>query len=249
MHKLNWLSMLNQKRSSEILYTLSSWGIVNLGGNRNLRWTLKNGKFRPVRSFYNVCCLSLIARLTVAVWLGGFLVSCQSEQTVTKTQVKKDAWGNKENYSVGKDKDGNPMMKSDLRSSMEGKMNHMSSNRDFSGDDYTKKSYRKERWGGDTIFNRKKYGGDTDASRFKNEPWFARKQASASKQQAAVSGKTYGVNPFTTRKAHEEGAATIARPSDAETAVRRRVYKQPDITHWLDQSKLSVNDTKSRLGR
>jgi len=210
---------------------------------------LKDGKFSPVKSFYYVHWLAPLARLTVIVWLGSFLVSCQSEQTVTKTQVKKDAWGNKENYSVGKDKDGNPQMKSDLRSSMEGKTNHMSTNRDFSGDDYTKKSYRKERWGGNTIFNRKKYGGDTDASRFKSEPWFARKQASASGQLAAAAGKTYGVNPFATGTAREGGVATIARNSDAETDVRRRVYKQPDITHWKDQSRLSVNDTKSRLGR
>ena len=77
--------------------------------------------------------------LGIAMLLG----ACASEQTVTKTQVKKDAWGKDERYSVGKDKDGNPMMKSDRRSSMEGKGSNMASNRDFNGEDYSTKSYRK----------------------------------------------------------------------------------------------------------
>ena len=59
--------------------------------------------------------------------------ACASEQTVTKTQVKKDSWGRDQRYSVGKDKDGNPMMKSDRRSSLEGKQSNMAANRDFSG--------------------------------------------------------------------------------------------------------------------
>jgi len=163
--------------------------------------------------------------------------------------VRTDAWGNAESFSVGKDKDGNPVMKSDRRSSLEGKVNHMASNRDFNGEDYTKKSYRKKRWGGNTIFNRKGYDGNTDASRFKNEPWFARKKSSASGQTATAAGKTYGVNPFSTGTARERDTASITRTSDAETEVRRRVYKQPEITHWKSQGGLSVGDTKRRLGR
>lgn len=190
-----------------------------------------------------------LARLAIIAGLGALFVSCQSEQTVTKTKVRTDAWGNPERFSVGKDKDGNPVMKSDLRSSLEGKTNHIASNRDFNGEDYTKKSYRKKRWGGNTIFNRKGYDGNTDASRFKSEPWFARKKANASGQTATSAGKAYGVDQFAAGNARESSSASIARTSDAETNVRRRVYKQPKITHWKDQGGLSVNDTKQRLGR
>jgi len=193
--------------------------------------------------------ISNIARVAIAGVFCGFLISCGSEQTVTKTQVKKDAWGNDERYTVGKDKDGNPVMKSDRRSQLEGKRNHMDSNRDFSGKDYMAKSYRKKRWGGNTVFGNKKYEGNTDASRYKQEPWFVQKQASASGKTAYGSDKTYSVNPFSTSSAHEQGGTRIARTSDAETDVRRRVFVQPDITHWKNQKGLSIGDTNRKLGR
>ena len=34
------------------------------------------------------------------------LEACASKQTVTKSQVRNDAWGRPEQFSVGKDKDG-----------------------------------------------------------------------------------------------------------------------------------------------
>lgn len=193
--------------------------------------------------------LKKTTQLAALAGLGVFLVSCAAEQTVTKEQVRKDAWGKKESFSVGKDKDGNPVMKSDRRSQMEGKTSHMVSNRDFSGKDYTKKSYRKKRWGGNTLFGRKKYEGNTDASQYKQEPWFVKKQASAQGQQARAAGKSFSVNPFSTKTAREQSGRRIARPSDAETDVRRRVFIQPKITGWKDQQSLGVSDTNRMLGR
>jgi hypothetical protein len=183
--------------------------------------------------------------LGIAMLLG----ACASEQTVTKTQVKKDAWGKDERYSVGKDKDGNPMMKSDRRSSMEGKGSNMASNRDFNGEDYSTKSYRKKRWGGNTFFGRKKYAGNTDASKYKKEPWFVQKQAGAHGQKSRADGKNYSVNPFRTSSAREQGSTRITRTQDAESNLRRRVFKQPEITNWRNQKGLSVGDTNSMLGR
>lgn len=112
------------------------------------------------------------ARALLAAALCALSVSCSSDRTVTKKQVRKDPWNNDETFSVGKDKDGNPVMKSDKRSSLEGKRSHFAGNRDFSGKEYTAKSYRKKRWGGNTRFGRKEYQGNTDASRYKLEPWF-----------------------------------------------------------------------------
>ncbi len=177
------------------------------------------------------------------------LGACATEQTITKKQVKTDAWGRAERYTVGKDKDGNPMMKSDRRSSMEGKQSAVAGSRDFSGKDYSKKSYRKKRWGGNTVFGRKKYEGNTDASHYKKEPWFVRKQAGAQGQRASAEGRTYSVNPFKTSSAREQNGTRIARTQDAETNVRRRVFKQPEITNWKDQRGLSIKDTNRKLGR
>jgi len=193
--------------------------------------------------------ISKLSIFAIVMILSGFLVSCASERTVTKTKVRKDAWGNEDTFSIGEDEKGNLVAKSDRRSSFEGKSSHLAGNRDFSGNDYTKKSYRKKRWGGNTVFNRKQFAGNTDASRYKQEPWFLKKQANASDKTASVANKEYSINPFRTGEATEQSNASIARTADAETTIRRSVFKKPSITDWKDQQTLSVSDTNSRLGR
>ena len=168
---------------------------------------------------------------------------------MTKTQVRKDWRGKEVPFTVGKDKDGNPVMKSDRRSSFEGKTSGLVGGRDFQGKDYTKTSYRKKRWFGNTVFSKKEYRGNTDASRYKREPWFVQKQASASGKRSRADGKNYSVNPFSTTAARERQAVQISRTSDAETSVRRRVFKQPDIIHWQEQRGLTIKDTNKMLGR
>ena len=169
---------------------------------------------------------------------------------ITKTQVKKDAWGRDERFTVGKDEDGNPVMKSDRRSSLEGKSSHLAANRDFRGKDYTSESYRKKRWGGNTLFGNKRYSGNTDASKYKQEPWFVQKQANAGNKVAFANGKSYsGSRSYSASSAREQSGRRISRTSDAETDVRRRVFQQPTITDWSSQSQLSVRDTNRRLGR
>lgn len=141
------------------------------------------------------------------------------------------------------------MMQSDRRSSLEGKQSNVAANRDFRGKDYTKESYRKKRWDGNTLFKRKKYAGNTDASRYQKEPWFVQKQASNQGQRAQADGKAYSVTPFKTRSANEQGSKRLARPSDPQTDSRRRVFVQPKMTHWKDQKGLNVGDTNRMLGR
>ena len=184
--------------------------------------------------------------LLIAVLVSG---ACSSQRSETTSQVRKDPWGKPERFSVGKDKDGNPVMKSDLRSGFEGKQSHMASSRDFSGKDYQKKSYARKRWGGNTTYERKKYGGNTDASRYKMEPWFVQKQAGEAATRANADGKAYTVNPYGKSTAREQGATRLEHDSDAETDLRRRVYKQPDIIDWEEQKDLSVQDTNRLLGR
>ncbi|MFK7909527.1 MAG: hypothetical protein AB8F34_02890 [Akkermansiaceae bacterium] len=178
-----------------------------------------------------------------------FFGACATEQTVTKTQVKKDWRGETLPFTVGKDKDGNPVMKSDRRSSFEGRSSNIAGDQSYSKKDYNTKSYRKKSWFGSKIFGKKEYQGNTDANRFKSEPWFVSKQANASGKRARADGKSFGVNPFRTKSATEQTGRSIARTSDAETDVRRRVFMQPDITHWKKQKGLSVSDTNRMLGR
>ena len=177
------------------------------------------------------------------------LGACESETTTTKHKVSKDPWGNELPFSIGKDDDGNPMMKSDKRSSFDNKQSNIASGKDFSGSDYSKKSYRKERWGGDTSFGRKKYAGNTSAERYKKEPWYVRKQASASGQQATASNKKFSVNPFRSNRTSSVNSRQVSTSQDSKINNRRQSYKQPNITDWKEQGGLSVKDTNSMLGR
>lgn len=186
-----------------------------------------------------------LSGLVCALLLG----ACASETKVTRSQVKKDVWGRDEGYSVGKDEDGNPVMKSDKRSSFENKSSNITSNRDFSGKDYSTKSYRKERWGGDTTFDRKSFSGNTDVNRYKSEPLFVQKQADAAGQQANVRKKKFSFNPFRSKRASEQGVKRITTTEDAKISNRRQTYQQPDITDWKNQDGLSVGDTNRMLGR
>ena len=176
--------------------------------------------------------------------------SCASEQTVTQSKARKDAWGNELPFTMGKDADGNPTMNSDKRSQFENKNSNITKNRDFSGKDYTKKSYRKDRWGGNTAFKSKKYEGNTDANRYKKEPWFVKKQAKSFGTEARANNKKFLVNPFRSQKSsYKHGGRQIAKPESVLERNKRNALGQPTITNWKDQKGLSVKDTNGMLGR
>lgn len=183
--------------------------------------------------------------MTVTLMLG----SCASKRTVSKSQVRVDPWGNPEQFSLGKDAEGNPLMKSDLRSSFEGKTSQLTQGRDFNGKDYRTKSYAKKRWAGDTQFKAKQYAGNTDASQYKMEPWFVRQQALADGKKASADGQGYRTTQYETPTAREQSSERIEGSSDAETDARRRVYQQPEIIDWKEQKGLGVKDTNRLLGR
>lgn len=181
------------------------------------------------------------------------LASCgtfKKVRTITTDRVERDAWGKPSSYKLGKDEAGNPQMKSDKRSSFEQVgANNIVSGKNYRGQEYTKKSYRKDRWGGDSAFRTDSYHGAGKSSRYEKSPWFLQKQAGVQGQEASMGKKSFMTKLFGKKTAREAGVSELARPSDVETDVRRRVFKQPEITGWKNQSGLSVNDTNSLLGR
>ena len=56
-------------------------------------------------------------------------------------------------------------------------------------------------------------------------------------------------NRLTTDAAREGATDDIGRPSDAETDVRRRVFRQPDVIDYRQQRELSIQQSKELLGR
>jgi hypothetical protein len=55
--------------------------------------------------------------------------------------------------------------------------------------------------------------------------------------------------PFAGRAREDRAGQAISRISDAETDERRRVFTDPDIVPWKEQNGVTIEQTKSALGR
>ena len=147
-----------------------------------------------------------------------------------------------------KDAEGNFLPTSNKRSSFE--LNRDSPH--FKGE-YAKKGfktndYSKKSWWGDTRYESKKFGGDTDGSRFQTSSRFQNAGAREANTSAKLPG-AYRTDQYGTSTAREEGSSRFGKPSDAETDIRRRVYTPPAVVDWREQRSMSMGETKSFLGR
>ncbi|GAA5483738.1 hypothetical protein [Haloferula sargassicola] len=177
--------------------------------------------------------------------LVGCLASCagekSAEQPVAAAAHKKtleDFGTYNPNYSGGARKSA--MENSQANSMYEGEL----SKREFVAKDYAKKSF----WG-TKDYAKQVYGGDTDGSRFMTA---AREGSSGAREGAMVSrdsGRNYTTDAIGTGAAREAGMEGIATTSDAETDLRRRVWKQPEIRDYRSERSLTVEETNSMLGR
>lgn len=146
------------------------------------------------------------------------------------------------------DADGNWVPRSDKRSSFESQ-----GKSPYFQDKYEKKTfktgdYKKKSWWGNKEYGRKEFAGNTDGSRFQKASRLdgqgARESGTAADLPAA-----YQTGEYATTAARESGRSDLAKPSDAETDVRRRVYQAPDIIDWREQRSLSLEQSKGILGR
>lgn len=189
--------------------------------------------------------------LLVMFGSGLLLVSCASERKVTYSKGSSQSGLSRYESDVKfvKGKDGGIRPNKDKRSQFDGRSEYLG-NRDFRGKGFAKKEYGRGQWEGSRTFKRGKYDGRTDGSRFQYSPEFVQQQARVQGQVARMSGREYGTDSYGAGAAREaEGAKRMARPADAETNVRRRVYKQPIVIDKDDYAGMSVRDSKRLLGR
>lgn len=147
-----------------------------------------------------------------------------------------------------KKKDGSVVPNKDLRSDFDGKQTNFG-NLDFQGKEFTKKEYRNQRWAGKKQFSTKQYAGNTDASKFHHSPHFVQQQAKIQNQYVRDGEKQYGVESIAREGASEETKESLQYSEDSETNIRRKVYKQPLIMSKDEYSDMTVEQTKSMLGR
>ncbi|WP_193210942.1 hypothetical protein [Luteolibacter marinus] len=118
----------------------------------------------------------------------------------------------------------------------------------WQGKDYKGGDYKKASAWGDKDYVTKVYGGNTDASSLRKDSRFSKRKAGEGGVAARGAGKDYQTASYDTGSAREQGRDGIAKPSDAETDVRRRVFTEPDIIPWKSQG-MTVEDTNRMMGR
>ena len=93
------------------------------------------------------------------------------------------------------------------------------------------------------------YGGDTDGGRFLRQAREGAVSAREGRQGSRDDGRVFSTGQIDRAGAREASAATIGRPSDAETDFRREVFPQPEVKLWRPKRALEVQDTREMLGR
>ena len=114
--------------------------------------------------------------------------------------------------------------------------------------EYKPGEYAKKSWWGNKDYGRKTYDGNTDGSRFQQSSRFDDKAAREAGTDSGLS-KIYKTDSYATKAAREAGKKGIERTSDAETDIRRSVYKAPEIIDWKEQRSMNLEQSKGILGR
>ncbi|MFP6867161.1 MAG: hypothetical protein VCA35_14560 [Roseibacillus sp.] len=116
-------------------------------------------------------------------------------------------------------------------------------------DSYKTNRYSAPGWKGITRANTKVYGGNTDGSRFQTPSQFRGTSASQTAQHSRFQGTTARTNNYPAGTAHENSSQRLAKPTDAWTDFRRRVFPQPSRMRKAEHDRLTVDETRSILGR
>jgi hypothetical protein len=120
--------------------------------------------------------------------------------------------------------------------------------KDYHKKEYKTGDYAKKSWWGSKDYERKSYAGSTDGSRFRKSSGM-QDQAARETGSAAEIPAPYQTNSYATRGAREANTPEIARTGNAAIENRKKVFKQPDIIDWKEQRSLSLDQSKTILGR
>ena len=153
-----------------------------------------------------------------------------------------------ESNGYQQDSAGNWVPKIDKRSSFESQDDSHNFKGDYSGKTYKAGEYAKKSWWGNKDYGSQAYTGATDGSRFQKQSRLDGQSA----RETGVTAKTsdpYQTGNYATNSARESGNKRLAKPSDAESDSRRRVYQQPEIIGWQQQRSITLDQSRGILGR
>lgn len=151
-----------------------------------------------------------------------------------------------ESNGYTQDEKGNWTPKTDKRSPFESKGKSPYFNSNYKGKSFNTESYAKKSWWGQKEMSRKAYQGKMEE--------IDHQVASVNGKQSNIRSNDYETGSYDktgsyqTHAAIENDAATIGKPSDAETDLRRKTYIKPKITEYEQQRALTIEQSKKLLG-
>lgn len=189
--------------------------------------------------------------LLLASLLPLFAVSCASDKTAGKPAPARKSMSERlsEDNGYTKDSEGNWKARSDKRSPYESVGQDPNFVKDgVKKNEYKTGDYAKKSWWGNKDYDRKAYSGNTDGSRFSKSSDLEGKGAREANTSAKIKDD-YQTSSYTTGDAREASRQTIAKPSNDAIENRRKVFAEPEIIDWKQQRSLSMEQSKSILGR
>ena len=111
------------------------------------------------------------------------------------------------------------------------------------------KSYERKAFWGQKDYSKQVFQGDSGNKNFNKGAREGSQWASEGALVSGESGRSFDKGRDFGGSAREGSQRRLDRPSDAEVDVRRAVYKQPEVEDVQRKRALTVDDTRSLLGR
>lgn len=146
------------------------------------------------------------------------------------------------------DKEGNWVPKSNKRSSFELERKTAYFKGNIEKKAYQTGDYEKKSWWGKKTYHVGEYKGDTDGSRFKTQAQPHGKRALYADKNVDI-GDPYKTKTLEYKSAIEMREDGIDKPRNDYAESRRRSYVQPSVIDWKEQRKMSMEQSRSILGR
>ena len=178
--------------------------------------------------------------------------SCASDSHAGKTTTasathKPMSQRLEEKNGYKQDPKGNWVPQNDKRSSLEAKGSSPYFQGKYQKNTYQTDTRAKKSWWGNKEYGRQEYAGNSDGSRFQKPSRLDGKSAHETGASANIPD-TYQTGTYATNSARETGRSKLAKPSNAQADLRRKVFKEPEIIDWKEQRSLSVEQSKGILG-
>ncbi len=146
------------------------------------------------------------------------------------------------------DANGNWVPKSNKRSSFELERDNPHFKGKIEKQVYKTGDYEKKSWWGKKAYQAGEYKGDTDGSRFKTQAKQNGMAAPYGDKKVDI-GDPYKTETLDYQSARESDKDPIGKSRNDYAESRKRKFDQPSVIDWKEQRELSVEQSRSILGR